>query len=180
MRILKEKCSGLIIDIQEKLFPVMAEKELLISNCLKLVEGLRILGVPTTYTQQYSKGLGETVDSIRELYLPFSFIEKNTFSCLDEPKYEAYLQKSAKNTILIAGIESHVCVLQTAVDLQEKGYLPVIISDCISSRNPADKIIALNRFMQEGIRISSVESILFELTRASGTLEFKSISKIIK
>ena len=180
MRIKRENCTGLIIDIQEKLYPVIAEKERLLDNCKKLIEGLRILDIPIVCTQQYSKGLGATLSEISSLLQPFSFIEKNAFSCLDQPQYADLLDQSGKTNVLICGIESHVCVLQTAVDLQEKGYQPIVISDGISSRHLAEKQIALQRFSLEGIRVSTVESILFELTRSADSVEFKSISKLVK
>ncbi len=180
MRIKRENCTGLVIDIQEKLYPIMAEKEALQTNCIKLLEGLSLLGIPTVFTQQYSKGLGETIQAISILYQSFIHIEKITFSCMDEPEYANYLEHSGKSNVLICGIESHVCVLQTALDLQEKGYHPVVISDCISSRNLTEKQIAMNRLNQEGIRISTVESILFELTRSAAATEFRAISKIVK
>ncbi len=180
MRIKREDCTGLIIDIQEKLYPVIAEKESLLNNCKKLIEGLRILDIPIVCTQQYSKGLGATLSEISSLLQPFSFIEKNTFSCLDQLEYAGLLKQSGKTHVLICGIESHVCVLQTAIDLQEKGYQSVVLSDCISSRHLAEKQIALQRFSLEGIRVSTVESILFELTRSADSAEFRSISKLIK
>ncbi len=180
MRIKRENCTGLIIDIQEKLFPVIAEKETLLNRCKILLEGLNILGIPTVFTQQYTKGLGSTLFEITSLYPEFNYIEKSAFSCLDDPVYQSVLEVSGRNTIIIAGIESHVCVLQTAVDLQERGYFPVVISDCISSRHLNEKQIALNRFASEGIRVSTTESVLFELTRYSNVAEFKAISKIIK
>jgi nicotinamidase-related amidase len=107
-------------------------------------------------------------------------MEKSSFSCLDEPKYSEYLKLSGKSIVLICGIESHVCVLQTAVDLQELGYIPVVIEDCISSRHLSEKQLALQRFTLEGIRVSTVESILFELVRSSSAAEFRSISKLVK
>ena len=180
MRIERESCIGLVIDIQERLFPVMDRKAELLVNCTRLIEGLGILGIPMIVTQQYTKGLGATVDEISSLFSPFHLTEKSAFSCLDEPTFALHLSNSGKTHVLICGIESHVCVLQTAVDLKENGYHPVVIADCISSRNPEEKQIALNRFMLEGIRISTTESILFELTRFSGTNEFKAISKIVK
>ena len=180
MRIEKEKCIGLIIDIQERLVPVIDKKAELLANCTRLIEGLGILGIPMIVTQQYTKGLGVTVNEISSLFSPFNPMEKNAFSCLDEPSFAVHLSNSGKTNVLICGIESHVCVLQTAVDLKENGYQPIVIADCISSRNPVEKQIALNRFMLEGIRISTAESILFELTRYSGTIEFKAISKIVK
>jgi nicotinamidase-related amidase len=180
MRIKKENCIGLIIDIQERLFPVIAEKEFLLSNCTKLTEGLKILGIPMVLTQQYTKGLGSTITQLSSAFSSFEFIEKISFSCYDEPNFESFLQKSGKKTVLICGIESHVCVLQTAVDLQEHGYKPVVVADAVSSRNLAEKQIAMERFKQEGIRISSVESLLFELTRSADSAEFKAISKLVK
>ena len=180
MRIKREDCTGLIIDIQEKLYPVVAEKEAFLTNCKKLIEGLQVLGVPLVVTQQYSKGLGATLSEISSLLEPFNSIEKSSFSCLDEPTYVDYLEKSGKTNVLICGIESHVCVLQTAVDLREKGYQPIVISDCISSRQLSEKQVALKRFDLEGIRVSTVESILFELTRSASSTEFKAISKLVK
>ena len=180
MRILKENCLGLVIDLQEKLFPVMADKERLLVQCQRLLQGLGHLAIPVLVTQQYSKGLGETLPELQSLFTTFEVIEKGSFSCLDEPIFASQLVNSGKNVVLICGIESHVCVLQTAIDLQEKGYTPVVLADCVSSRNPEEKEIALQRFATEGIRISSVESILFELTRSSAAAEFRAISKLIK
>lgn len=180
MRIEREKSIGLIIDVQDRLFPVMDGKENLLDNCIRLIEGLQILGIPLTVTQQYTKGLGSTVNEISSLFSHFSPIEKNTFSCMDEPVFAVHLSNSGKTNVIICGIESHVCVLQTAVDLKENGYHPIVIADCIGSRNPEEKRIALNRFLLEGICVSTAESILFELTRSAGTAEFKAISKLVK
>ncbi len=180
MRIKRENCTGLIVDIQEKFYPVIAEIETLLANCRKLTEGLQLLNIPIIVTQQYSKGLGPTCNQISSLFHPFTYIEKNCFSCLEEPLYADYLEHSGKTNVLIYGIESHVCVLQTAIDLQVKGYFPIVIEDCISSRQLAEKQIALKRFSLEGIRVSSIESILFELTRSASAAEFKSISKLVR
>lgn len=180
MRINREDCTGLFIDIQERLFPVMDEKELLATRCKILAEGLQILGVPVICTQQYTKGLGETIGELKAVMPSFSFVEKSSFSCMDEPSFVSLLEQSGKKTVLISGIESHVCVLQTAIDLRYQGYCPVILADCISSRSPVEKQIALKRFHMEGILVSTSESILFELTRYSNAPEFKTISKIIK
>ncbi len=180
MRITRENCTGLIIDFQEKLFPVIAEKENLLSNCVKLITGLQILDIPLAVTQQYSKGLGPTAGEICSLFQPFSYFEKTSFSCLDEPLYAEYLIDSGRTNVLICGIEAHVCVLQSAIDLQEKGYHPIVISDCIGSRQLAEKQVVMQRFALEGIRVSTVESILFELTRFATASEFKSISRLIR
>ncbi len=180
MRITKDNTTGLVIDIQERLFPVMAEKEALLRNSRILIEGLKVLGVPTVFTQQYSKGLGETLEEVRTLIDDFSFIEKTAFSCYDADEYVGYLEKNNLKNIIILGIEAHVCVLQTAVDLKAAGYNPIVVVDCISSRDLSNKSVALDRFLHEGIMLTSAESILFELTRSAKADEFKAISKIVK
>lgn len=180
MRILKENTIALIIDIQERLLPAMEEKEELIENCTILINGLQELSVPLIVTQQYSKGLGETVPEIKSIIKDFNPIEKRDFSCCDEANVSAEIEKSGAKDVIICGIESHVCVLQTAIDLKEAGYTPVVVMDCISSRNIDNVDLAAERFRYEGIMMTSYESILFELTRSAGAPEFKAISKLVK
>jgi nicotinamidase-related amidase len=180
MRILKEKTAGLVIDIQERLFPVMNEKENLLKNCEILIAGLVELSVPTIVTQQYTKGLGETLPEIKSLIPDFNFIEKRDFSCCDELSVIEKLKETGAENVIICGIESHVCVLQTAVDLKEAGLNPIVVLDCISSRSKENIEVAKERFRFEGIMITSCESILFELTRSSAAPEFRAISKLVK
>jgi len=180
MRIEREHTAALIIDIQEKLFPHMYQKEALLRRCALLLEGLKVLDIPLVVTEQYSKGLGATVPEISVLIDQESAIEKIAFSCCDEP---AVMQTGAirnSNNIIICGIEAHVCVLQTVIDLQEAGYKAVVVEDCISSRNPEDKRVALERMRAEGAVITTSESVLLELARVAGTNEFKAISRLIK
>lgn len=180
MRITKENTIGLIIDIQERLVPAMFEKEILIKNCSTLIEGLAALNVPMLVTQQYTKGLGETADEIKAVIPDFAFIEKRDFSCCDEPAVLEKLESLNAKNIIIGGIESHVCVLQTAVDLKAAGYNPVVVMDCVSSRVAQSIELAKERFRYEGILMTSCESILFELTRSSVAPEFKAISMLVK
>jgi len=180
MRILKKDSVGLIIDIQERLFPVMVEKEKLLNNCKTLLKGLKTLNVPLLTTQQYSKGLGETLPEIQAIVSNFTFIEKKVFSCCDESLFMKRLKESGSKNVIICGIESHVCVLQTAVDLKDAGFNPVVVMDCVSSRTKANIYLAKDRFRFEGIMMTSYESILFELTRTAGTTEFKAISALVK
>ncbi len=180
MRITKENTVGLIIDIQERLFPVMHEKEKFLETTKTLIEGLQQLETPLLITQQYTKGLGETIPEIRSLFSLFQPIEKRAFSCCDEPEINQKLSKLKAKNIIICGIESHVCVLQTAVDLKDAGFNPVVVMDCVSSRKPENIELAKERFRFEGIMMTSMESILFELTRSSGASEFKAISKLVK
>ena len=180
MRIRKGNTVGLIIDIQERLFPVMDDKETLLKNSMILIEGLQELSVPLLISQQYTKGLGETIPELKSVIKDFSFIEKTTFSCYEQPAFIDAFNEVEKTNIIICGIESHVCVLQTAIDLKSEDYNPIVVYDCISSRNRKDKELALERFRHEGIIVTGYESILFELTRGAQTPEFKSISKLVK
>jgi nicotinamidase-related amidase len=180
MRIEKENTIGLVIDMQERLFPVMSNRDDLLANCITLLIGLQELSVPLLVTQQYTKGLGETLPEIVSVVNDFAYVEKTTFSCYDEPDFVEKLESSNARNVLICGIESHVCVLQTAVDLKAAGYNPIIILDAVCSRAEKSLKIALERFRYEGILITSVESILFELTRGAKAPEFKAISKLVK
>jgi nicotinamidase-related amidase len=180
MRILKEKSIGVVIDIQEKLVPAMEESMTLVDNSKKLIQGMQILGLPLLVTQQYSKGLGETIAEVKELISDFQHIEKKDFSCFDEPVFAEKLALSGASNVIICGIESHVCVLQTAVDLKAAGYNPIVVMDCVSSRSFDNVDLAAERFRMEGITMTSYESILFELTRSAGAAEFKEISKLVK
>lgn len=180
MRILKENTVALVIDIQERLLPAMEEQEMLINNCTILIGGLQELSVPLIVTQQYTRGLGETVPEIKSIIKDFSPIEKRDFSCCDEANIAEEIEKSGAKNVIICGIESHVCVLQTAIDLKEAGYIPVVVMDCVSSRNLDNVDLAAERFRYEGIMMASYESILFELTRGAGAPEFKAISKLVK
>jgi len=180
MRITKENTIGLIIDIQERLFPVVQENEQLLKNCKILVEGLKTLSIPMLVTQQYTKGLGNTLPEIKDLIPNFEYFEKTNFSCYELPEIDGNLQELNARNIIICGIEAHICVLQTAVDMKEAGLHPIVVMDCVSSRTNANLEIAKERFRQEGIMMTSYESILFELTRSAGNQEFKAISKLVK
>lgn len=180
MRVLADNTTALVIDIQERLIPVMHEKDQLINNCEILLNGLKALNVETAVTQQYSKGLGETIPQIKECLENFSPIEKADFSCFEEKEYEAWLKQTGKQNVVICGMESHICVLQTAIDLKAAGFNPIIVVDCVASRTDKNKQIGLERLRHEGIMITSYESILFELTRSAKSPAFRTISGLVK
>lgn len=180
MRILKEECCGLVIDIQERLLPHIHNSDIVLQNTQTLVKGLQALNVPLIVTEQYTKGLGFTVPQIKSLFETSTPVEKIAFSCCDEPLFDASLKELGKKYVIITGIETHVCVLQTAMDLLNKAYIPVIVDDCVSSRKPNDKAIALQRMQASGAIITTYESILFELCRFAGSDTFKAISKLVK
>ena len=180
MRLNKENTIGVVIDLQEKLLPHMHNHEQLLSKNLTMVKGLRALNVPIVVTQQYTKGLGNTVKPINEAIGNFSYIEKLTFSCYREPSFIKIMNRSGKRNVVITGIESHICVMQTALDLLYNNFTPVVVSDAIGSRNPEDLKVALWRMRDVGCVMTTTESILFELCRQAGTPEFKEISKLVK
>ncbi len=180
MRIQREQAAGLIIDIQERLFPHIYKHEKIARNTKILIEGLKVLEIPILVTQQYTKGLGETINDITGTLSGQSHIEKISFSCCDEPLFMKELGRQDKEFIIIAGIEAHVCVLQTALDLIKNSYFPVVVQDCVSSRTKNDSHMAIERMRSEGVIITTYESVLFELCRFAGTDSFKQISRLVK
>ena len=185
MRILPEETQAMVIDMQERILPAMAASEATRERVELLVKGLRILEIPTMLTQQYTKGLGSSVRSVYEAagYETVGseeFFDKGTFSCMKDAAIAAALKERGRKNVIVCGIESHVCVLQTCIDLKEAGYQPILVVDAISSRRESDKQVALLRAQQEGILLTTSESILFELTVDSKHPKFKEISKLVK
>ena len=181
MKIIGGNTAAIIIDYQERLLPVISEKERILQNTVKLIKGLQILSIPMIITQQYTKGLGNTVSEITEAAGTADFIDKLTFSCFQNSQVRESIEKNPqKNTILLCGIETHICVLQTALDLKAAGYQPVMVTDCMSSRKEADHQTALQRAIQENIVVTTYESVLFELMVHAKCDGFKQISALIK
>ena len=180
MRILKEDTIALIVDFQEKLMPVMAYKKELEARTTILMKGLKALEVPMIITQQYTKGIGMSIPSVFEAAETEEYFDKVTFSCYEDENIMKAIDDFGCKNVLVCGIESHICVLQTCIDLKAAGYNPILVTDCISSRKLSDKEVALIRAQQEGILLTTSEAILFELTRKAGSDVFKTISKLIK
>ncbi len=171
---------AICVDIQERLFPHIHEHDELARRCVILIQGLRLLNVPIIVTEQYVKGLGPTIPSISQALGEYNPIEKITFSCCGAPEVEAQVLGSNRRHVILFGIETHVCVQQTALDLLGQGRTVVIIEDCVSSRSPNDKRVAIERMRQAGAVITTTESVLFELLRQAGTETFKQISALVK
>jgi nicotinamidase-related amidase len=193
-----------VVDMQEKLVPAMKEKPALVDACETLIKGCRILNVPVLYTQQYSKGLGRTIpiivdagttvvdssaDNITAAVenpiesqhpVSFSFIEKTSFSVMGEPEFEKRLEALGKQDVILCGIEAHVCVLQSALDLLNTDRNVFLASDAISSRHGKDYQSAMSRAAASGGVVTTVEAILFELMRDARSPMFKEISKLVK
>ncbi|WP_371381350.1 hydrolase [Sporomusa aerivorans] len=178
MRIAKSDSVLLMIDIQEKLYPHMENKEALRQKVSTLLEGGKALGVPLLAARQYPQGLGATIEEFRPYFT--DYYDKMTFSCCGNENLTGKLQATKCKNVIIAGIEAHICVLQTVVDLKALGYLPVVVADAVSSRNHHDYEFALRRMEYEGAILTTVESILFELCGQAGSDVFKTISRLIK
>ena len=169
-----------LVDIQERLAAVMSERKKVVDNCLHLIEISKLLNIPILLNEQYPKGLGPTVSEIREALHPYEPLEKMTFSCCREGSFLNSLAASGRKKVILAGMETHVCVLQTAVDLLKTGYLVHLVKDATCSRTP-DNFNAGTEFMRDaGAVITCTETALFQLLEKAGTDEFKAISKRIK
>jgi nicotinamidase-related amidase len=179
-RIKREDAILVMIDFQERLMPAMRDHQELEESVCKLVRGIRTLDVPILVTQQYTKGLGETVPAIAEVLGEFSPIEKTDFSAAGELGFLEALNETGKTTVILCGIETHVCVAQTALILLELGYDVFLVEDAVSSRNKIDKKTSINRMVQAGARPVTVEAVLFELLGTAKAEEFKEISRIVK
>jgi nicotinamidase-related amidase len=170
----------LLIDFQERLFPVMHEKEKLLKNVIQLVKGARVLEIPIILTEQYPKGLGPTLPEIKELIPDIKPVEKICFSCTDEVTFNNALKSLNRKQVLIAGIEAHICVYQTAMALTRAGYEVQVVVDCAGSRDPENKMTAFTKFSIVGILPTTTEMALFELLKVAQGDKFKQISSIVK
>lgn len=182
-RIRRDEAVLVAIDFQEKLVPAMRHAEKLTAAMVKLASGLRVLGVPCIVTQQYTKGLGETVPEIREALGEFEPVDKKSFSaCANEEFAEKLVSYAAegRKTIILAGIETHICLEQTALDLMQQGYDVFVAGDCVDSRDSQNRKLSLRRLEQAGAIITCGESILYELLGSAAAPEFKAISAIVK
>lgn len=170
----------LIIDIQERILPVISNHMRVVENTLKLIKGFKAIGLPIYYTEQYPKGLGPTVSSLTEELGDLKPFEKMSFSCSGAGELFNKFKKKTLTQIVVCGIEAHVCVQQTVLDLIENGIQVNLAADAVSSRKEIDYKTSLFRMRHHGTEVTTTESILFELLQVCGTPQFKEISKIVK
>lgn len=181
MRILAEDTMALIVDYQERLVPVIDRNEELLHNTQILMKGLQVLGIPMLVTQQYTKGIGMTVPELAGVLGDgFTYEDKVSFSCAGDETILGKIKALDRKNIIICGIEAHICVLQTVIDLIALGYQVILVEDCIGSRRESDRKVGIKRAIMEGAIPTTYEAILFELTKVAKTDEFKEISRLIK
>ena len=174
----KENSALLVIDVQERINAVMADQSH-VPRLEVLIEACREIGVPVIASEQYPQGLGPTVDSLTNL-LGDELPGKLTFSCARDDGLRQAITECGREQVVVTGIETHVCVLQTALDLIGGGFEVHVPHDAVNSRRPADKEWALHRMASAGAVITSTESALFELLERCDTADFKTVAKLIK
>lgn len=170
----------LIIDVQQRLFAVMDGQDELLAAVVKLIKGARALEIPVILTEQYPEGLGPTNPAISELIPDIKAFEKRSFSCCLDENFMKALEKTKRKQVLVSGMEAHICVYQTCIDLLKAGYEVYLVADAVSSRKESDKELAIRVLEREGVQLRSVEMALFELIKTSRHEKFRAISKIIK
>jgi hypothetical protein len=176
----REESMVLLVDCQERLFPVITGSETLELRQQILLKGAVTLGIPVLVTEQYKKDLGATRTKLLEAAPKAPVLEKLTFSCFGDPPFMAKFQELERGTLIVAGIEAHICVLQTALDALAEGYQVHVVADAVGSRDEANKRLALKRLAKAGAVITCVESVLFEWMIRCDVSEFKDIQRLVK
>lgn len=179
-RIHKDDVLFLLIDIQEKLAAAMKKREEVVTNCGHLLALAGLLEIPVLVTEQYPKGLGPTLEAIRAMAPSCAPFEKTAFDCCGEPGFLEKLKALGRRKILLAGMETHICVLQTALGLMEEGYAVQVIEDAVCSRTKENWKTGIAFLRQAGAVITSTETLLFQLLQRAGTEPFKAISRRIR
>jgi len=169
-----------LVDVQGKLADLMHERQILFENLAKLVRGMQVLRIPVIWLEQNPDRMDPTIPAISALLQDNQPIAKMSFSCCGAQLFLERLQATQRNQLLLAGIEAHVCVYQTALDLLARGYEVEVVVDAVSSRMLANKLVALEKMRSAGARLTSVEMALFELLRTAEHPAFREILKIVK
>lgn len=169
-----------IIDVQESFRKVLKDFSELTKSISTLIEAMKVLDVPIVVTEQYPRGLGHTVEELSGCLGDYEYFEKNCFSSAAIPELVDWLAKSGKKQVILSGIETHVCVNQTAHDLLNQGYQVHLITDAVTSRIPSNKQVGINKIVGSGAVPSSVEMALFEMLVEAGTDRFKAVQKLVK
>lgn len=170
----------LVIDVQGKLATLMHDRESYLTNLKIMIRSAKILGLPILWAEQLPDKLGATLPEISELLAPASPVIKSTFSCSGSAEFNTALAEIGRDTLLVTGIETHICVYQTVFDLLKKGLNAQVVCDAVSSRYEYNKQLGLKKMEQAGAQITSTETCLFELMKQTGTPEFKQITTLLK
>lgn len=176
----RNRSALVIIDVQEKLFPHVHDHERVLVRLDLLITAAKLMGVPVLVTEQYPKGLGSTIEEIRRMIPGTEPLAKTDFSCVAAAGFKERLASLHRDQIILTGIEAHICVAQTALDLAYEGERVIVVADAVSSRRPFDAQTALSRMQQCGLMLSTAEAVVFEWLRRAGTEEFKALQPKLK
>lgn len=176
----KSRSVLILIDFQERLVPNVHESQSMLARIDLLLFAAGLLHVPVLLTEQYPKGLGGTIELIRKAAPHVHPLEKMSFSCMAASGFKEWLASFRRDQILLAGIETHICLAQTALDLAAQGSNVYVVADATSSRRPLDAQIALHRLDRSGLTITTAEAVVFEWLRRAGTDEFRAIQPRLK
>lgn len=180
MRLKKKNAVLVVIDVQGKLAELAHDAENVSANISRLIEGADALDVTVIWTEQLPDKMGPTIKPIRDLLKGFKSIAKSTFSCCGDSSFMSALKGTRRKQVILVGIESHVCVSQTAIDLIEKGYEVFVVTDAVSSRTVENRQAGITRMNQEGAYLCSTEMVLFELLGDASHSQLKTILRLVK
>lgn len=180
MLIQSEKSLLLVIDVQERLTPAISDAPRLTANIIRLLQAAKLLQVPCLGTEQYPKGLGKTLGDVAALIPSDSMIEKIYFSAMGEPGFAERLKATGRSQIVVVGMEAHICVLQTTMELRDAGYEVFAVDDGMGSRVRANTDLAIDRMRPAGVEVVSTEMVIFEWARRANRDCFKQLSALIK
>jgi nicotinamidase-related amidase len=184
MLLARDKSQLLIIDLQDRLLAAMSGQDRVLDRCVRLVQAAKALSVPITVSQQYPAGLGPTADALRDaLGNAGPILDKVEFSCLRNEALRERLhdiRRRGRPQVVIGGIEAHVCVAQTAIDLEEQGFEAFVVADAVASRSKTSRKLALTRLLKAGADVVDSEMVVFEWLERAGTPEFKELQGLVK
>jgi len=175
----EESCL-LVVDVQERLAPAVAESQRVIDRCGVLMRAAARLAIPVMISEQYPKGIGPTVAALRALAPAEAVVEKMHFSCMADAGLRRRIGDLGRRQVVVGGTEAHVCVLQTVLDLRAAGYEVFVAADACSSRDPANAAAAFARMRRNGVETVTTEMVVFEWLHRAGTPEFKELMPLIK
>ena len=167
----------LIVDVQERLAPHVHEHDRVIENCEWLVGVAEVVGVPVFATEHYPEGIGHTVPRLRERLADDAILRKDHFSCVSESSCNARIEQTGRTQIVVAGLEAHVCVMQSAIELRASGKSVFLVADAVSSRTPDDAAFAIERMRRNGVQVVTREMVLFEWAHRGATEQFRQLHR---
>lgn len=179
-RLARQHAQLLVVDIQERLLPSITDHAAVVAQSVQMIRAAAVLGLPVTVSEQYPRGLGATVPEISAAVQDATRLEKTAFSCCADTACRTRVTGLNRGHVLLVGIETHVCVQQTALDLLSLQMQPVVLADAVGSRRPFDRQVALDRMRAAGVIITTVESAIFELLHEAGTELFKRILPLVR